>query len=441
MTLNKEVTILYFKSTLKKKTVFVLIFCYLFLLSSFAFADNKPNIVGESAILIDKNSGQILFEKNSNKIMYPASTTKIMTGILTLDLSNLDDKVVVDEKTPYEISGSHIALEPGEILTIRELLYATMIESANDAAVVLAKKIGGSVESFANLMNEKAKSLGLENTNFVNPNGLPNSEHTTTAHDLAFIMRYAVENDTFKSIISNSTFTINPTNKKDEPRYLHSENKMLYAKGSGNQINVGGSTRDIYYPGILGGKTGYTPEAKSCLVSYAKRGDMELISVVLKSSGKNLWVDSHKLLDYGFNNFKSTTLATEGSYLQMLNVTNGVFSQVPAIISQSFSIVLPPEQLDSITSELIISDSIDAPVYDKQILGEQVYMLGDKILGRTKIIAAQNIDRKPDSSKDDLGPTISVSKTLFYSLIGYACFVTLLTLLRIRKRLKQLDDM
>jgi D-alanyl-D-alanine carboxypeptidase (penicillin-binding protein 5/6) len=435
------VTILYFKPTIKKKTIFVLILCNLFLLSSFAFAAKQPSIVGESAILIDKNSGQILFEKNSDKIMYPASTTKIMTGILTLELANLDDKVVVDEKTPYEISGSHIALESGEIITIKDLLYATMIESANDAAVVLAKKVGGSVESFANLMNEKAKSLGLEHTNFVNPNGLPNPNHTTTAHDLAYIMKYATENEMFKSIISNYTYTINPTNKKDVPRYLKSENKMLYGKGTGNKIDVNGSTKDIYYPGIMGGKTGYTPEAKSCLVSYAKRGDMELISVVLKSSGKNIWIDSHKLLDYGFDNFKSTTLAAKGTYLKMLPVTNGVFSQVPAVISQSFSIVLPPDQLESVKTELILSDSIDAPVYDGQILGEQIYTLNGNSVGNTKIIAAQNIDRKPESKTKEEGPKISVSKTLFYSLIGYSCFISLLTILRIRKRLKQLDDM
>jgi len=429
-------------SAYKKIILYFTIFSLLFINSIPALSINTkspPSLVGEAAILIDKNSGKILFEKNSDKIMYPASTTKIMTGILTLELGDLKDIVTVDSKTPFEISGSHIALEPGENLSVEKLLYATLIESANDAAVCLAKHIGGSVENFAKLMNDKALSLGLTNTNFVNPNGLPNPDHTTTAHDLAFIARYALQNEKFKSIVSKYKYTIDPTNKKDEPRYLHSENKMLYATGSGNKISVNGQNRNIYYEGAQGVKTGYTPVAGSCLVSYVKKDNMELISVVLKSSGKNIWVDTHKLLDYGFNNFDSLNISSKNEFIKNVNIENGEFPQVPAITNQKLSIVLSPDELSKVERTVIVPDSMDAPIYPGQILGSIDFTIDNNVVGNVKIVAANAVNRKPTAKLKVEGPSININKTLFYILIAYTSFLTLLIFLRIRKRFKQLS--
>lgn len=426
-----------------KKIISLFFIFYFLFLNSFpalcTSTSNQPKLIAESAILIDKNSGKILFEKNSEKIMYPASTTKIMTGILTLELTNLEDLVTIDAKTPYEIKGSHIALEPGEVLSVKKLLYATMIESANDAAVSLAKHISGTVANFSKLMNEKAKSLGLKNTNFVNPNGLPDPNHTTTAHDLAFIAKYALENETFRSIVSQYSYQIEPTNKKDETRYLHSENKMLYGKGSANQIVVNGQKRNIYYEGIQGVKTGYTPQAGSCLVTYVKKNNMELISVVLKSSGKNVWIDTHKMLDYGFNNFESLSVTTKNQFIKNVIVTNGELPQVTGITNQNLSVTLSPDELSKIKTTIILPDSVDAPIYTGQPLGKINYTLEENIVGIAKIVAASDVNRMPMIQIKKVGPTILINKTILYSLITYTSLLTLLTFLRIRKRFKQLN--
>ncbi|MBF6841874.1 D-alanyl-D-alanine carboxypeptidase family protein, partial [Acinetobacter baumannii] len=153
------------------------------------------------------DTGQILYEKNPHLKLHPASTTKIMTGILAIENGNLNDVVTVDDETPYVIKGSHIALEPGEKLTLKDLLYALLIESANDSALVIAKHIAGTAEEFAKMMNDKAKELGALNTNFVNPHGLTDENHLTTAYDLSLIARYAMKNETFREIVSNYTYT------------------------------------------------------------------------------------------------------------------------------------------------------------------------------------------------------------------------------------------
>jgi len=153
----------------------------------------NPPFLSQSAVLIDAGTGSILAEKDANKKMYPASLTKIMTAIIAIEKGNLSDVITVDNDTPYEISGSHIALEPGEILTLKDLLYALMLPSANDAASVIAKHYGGSTEEFVKLMNDKAKELGALNTHFVNPHGLHDENHYTTATDLAIITKYAMK--------------------------------------------------------------------------------------------------------------------------------------------------------------------------------------------------------------------------------------------------------
>lgn len=300
------------------KKIFKIVFIISILIaSSFSYAsDEALELKAESAILIDGNTGQVLYSKNEGKSMYPASTTKIMTLILALEHSELSEKVTVDSKTPFEVEGSHIALEPGEVLTMEQLLNALMLESANDAALVIAKHISGSVEEFGKLMTSKAKDIGASNTIFVNPNGLPDENHITTAHDLALIAKYGMKNSQFRQFVSRSTGVIPPTNIKKEQRYLNNSNKMLY---SGRIIDVDGKQVPIMYEGVTGIKTGYTDDAQHCLVASASRNGTEYISVVLKTDKQNLYVDTHKLLDYGFENFKEQKLASKGDMAESLN--------------------------------------------------------------------------------------------------------------------------
>lgn len=405
-----------------KHKFFTILITTIFLFTNISFAEEDISIAAESAILMELNTGNILYEKNIDKQMYPASTTKIMTGILTIEMTNLDDMIIIDAKTPFEIHGSHIALEAGEEISIKNLLNATMIESANDAALALAKHIGGSQEGFAKLMNEKAKSLGAKNTNFITPNGLPNTEHLTTVYDMALITKYALNNDVFCSIVNQSTYTIPPTNKKTEARHLNSENKLLYAKGSANKISVNGEIRDIYYEGALGVKTGYTDAAQQCLVSYAKRGDMELLSVVFKSSGKNIWIDTHKLLDYGFNNFEAKPVTLKNKYIGNIDVKNGEFPFVAAVSSDELFLMMKKNESLELDENIVLADKIDAPVYKDQVLGIVEYSKNGKVIGKSKIIAAHDVNlfsEKTQKNSPVKNGYYAVNKVVFWIALIY----------------------
>lgn len=375
---------------MKKTVLIVSIFFIVMSLSSFAYAKD-PNILSESAILIDARTGQVLYEKNAHNIMYPASTTKVMTGILTLEKGNLDEMITVDDKTPYEITGSHIALEPGEVLSLKDILYALMIDSANDAATVAAKHIGGSVEGFAELMNEKAKEVGAKNTNFVNPHGLTHENHVTTAYDLAMIARYAMQNEAFREIVGGYTYSIGPTNKKNVTRYLKSNNRLLY---SSEKINVNGKSVPIKYEGATGVKTGYTIAAQNCLISSAERDGLELIAVVLKASGREVYVDTHSLLDYGFENFTITQLSFENEFIKSIQVDQGDRSYVTAIVKDSIHSIVPKDRVKDIVKSVTIPDKLKAPISQNQVLGKIEYKLDDEVIGAADIISTADIAQK-----------------------------------------------
>lgn len=401
---------------LKKVTAIFLIVFILFNISSLSFA-SEPSISAESAILIDANTGQILFEKNAHKSMYPASTTKIMTGILALELGNLEDKVVIDNETPYGIDGSHIALEPGEIISLEDLIYALLIESANDAAVAIAKHISGSVEEFAKLMNNKAKEIGALNTHFTNPNGLPDKEHTTTAYDLAVMAKYAMQNDKFKDIVKRYNYTIEPTNKKSEPRYLKSSNRMLYGTGPNNMINVDGKWVDIKYEGTDGIKTGYTYEAQNCLVATAARGNQRLISVVLHAIGKNVYVDTHKLLNYGFENYTYKQIGFTNEFIDNIKVEHGDKDLIPAILGESVYITLPKGREGDIEKTVELPDKVTAPISKNQVLGKITYKIDDTALATANIISTIDVNQKAIYKVVNKSFTITLHKKWWFWIL------------------------
>lgn len=375
---------------LKKITVFFLLLFIILNFGTYALAD-EPNISAEAAILIDADTGTVLFEKNIHKKMFPASTTKILTSILAIENGNLEQKVTVDDKTPYEIDGSHIALEPDEILTMNDLIYATLIESANDAAVVIGKHISGSTEEFAKLMNSKAKEFGAINSNFVNPNGLPDDDHTTTAYDLAMIAKHAMQNDLFRSIVSSYTYTIEPTNKKTDSRYLKSANRMLY---SNEKINVNGNNVSIKYEGAIGIKTGYTVAAQQCLVSSAERNGHNLISVVLKANGNNVYIDTHKLLDYGFDNFSNIKIAFKNEYINNIDVENGDKPFVTGIVGDDLHILVPKGKEGEVKRNVVLPEKVSAPVSKGQVIGKVELKLDNKVIDTCNIVSAMEINQK-----------------------------------------------
>ena len=371
-----------------KKVMIVALFLIL-IMSGAAFADDL-NLTGESAILVDMDTGQVLYEKNPHLRLHPASTTKIMTGILAIEHGNFNDLVTVDDETPYQIKGSHIALEPGEQLLFKDLLYALLIESANDSALAIAKHIAGSAEEFGKMMNEKARELGAKDTNFVNPHGLTDENHLTTAYDLSLMARYAMENETFRNIVSNYSYTIPATNKKDESRYLKSANKLLYSSES---INVDGKIVPIKYEGVTGVKTGYTTEAGNCLVASAEKGNRRLLAVVMKSYGNEVFADIHKLFNYGFGSFKNVVIANENEFIQNFQIRNGKVPVVAGIIKDSIICTVSEESVDSITQKVIVDDNLKAPVKEGQAIGKVEYYLEDKLIGSADIVSTMDIER------------------------------------------------
>ncbi|MTI66672.1 MAG: D-alanyl-D-alanine carboxypeptidase [Firmicutes bacterium] len=381
---------------MKKILVITLILIIVLNLTQITYADTL-SIPAETAVLIDAKTGNVLYNKNMDKQMYPASTTKIMTAILALEKTDLDNIVTVDSKTPYETQqgdSSHIALRPGERLTMRDLLHALLIESANDAAVVIARYISGSVEDFSKLMNEKAKEIGAKNTHFTNPNGLPDENHTTTAYDLAIMAKYAMEKQTFREIVSKYKYSISKTNKQPI-RYLKSANRLLYGVGASNQINVNGNYVDIKYDGVNGIKTGYTFAAQNCLVSSAKQGNKDLIAVVLHCQGRNVYIATHKLLNYGFENFESKKIAFKREFIENIKVEHGDMPYVTGIIGKDLYINIPKGRDEDVKRNIVLGEKIQAPIKENQVLGKVEYSLDDEILGTTNIVSATNINMKP----------------------------------------------
>lgn len=344
---------------------------------------------------MDADSSQVIYEKNANKKLYPASTTKIMTGILAIELGNLDDIVTIDNEIVHLTDGSHIALEAGEQLTLEELLNALLIESANDSALAIAKHISGSIDVFVNLMNEKAKEIGAKNTHFVNPNGLHDDEHYSTAYDLALMGQYAMKNDTFKNIVKNYTYTIPVTNKKNEPRFLKSANRLIY---STRKININGNAVPIKYDGATGIKTGYTKKAQSCLVSSVNKDNRNLISVVLKSNGENLFLDTHKLFNFGFENFKNEKLGFSNQFIGNFNVSRGASPIVSGILKDDISYSLNLDKADTVESKINPFEDIQAPIKQGDILGYIEYILDDNVIAKGDIISTADIDIDPNST-------------------------------------------
>lgn len=259
-----------------------------------------PKIEGESAILVDMVTGAVLYSKNADKVQYPASITKIMTSLLAAEYLNMKDKIVMSQSAAYGITisdSSSIYADTGEEFTTEQAMMAVMLQSANEMTLALAEETSGSVKKFVELMNLKAKQLGCTGTHFNNPNGLPDELHYTTASDMAKIARAAWYNPTFRKYTTTTYYEIPPTNKFAETRYLLNHHKMM--KGN-----------TYAYEGVMGGKTGYTDAAGNTLVTYAKRGNMRLVSVVMKSIN-GAYADTAALLDYGFNNFTRTAVKTE----------------------------------------------------------------------------------------------------------------------------------
>lgn len=305
----------------KNLKLLLIIFLFLILDSKVVSAESVayPKLKSEAAVLMDAKTGQVLYKKNMNKKEYPASITKIMTGLIALEQGHLNDILTMSDNAVFSIErdSSNIALDVREKLSLEQALYGMAVASANDAANGIAEYVAGDIETFAQLMNKRAKELGAFNTNFTNANGLPNVNHYTTAYDMALIMRQAIKMTKFKEIFSEDRYEMSSTNKQKDIRYFNNRNDFLNGK--------------YEYDGIIASKIGWTPEAQHTLVTATKQGDRELIVVVMKSQNSDdKYEDTMKLFDYGFDYLAKNPLnefPSKGDIRNTNNIT--IFNGLP----------------------------------------------------------------------------------------------------------------
>lgn len=351
-------------------------------------ATEPPVILAETAIVIDAKTGEVLYDKNMNEQQEPASTTKVITALLALENLDINQTVTIDAETPFT-EGSRVYLLEGENVRVEQLLYALLLESANDAAVALGKEISGSIPAFAERMNKRAAELGAKNTNFINPNGLHEEGHLTTAYDLATIAKEAMKNEKFRELVTTYRYVIPATNKQDT-RYLYNTNRMIYDEKT--KVLVNGVQRVAKYEGSTGIKTGYTSHAGGCLISGAIRGDMELITVVMKSTDEGRFADSIALLDYAFENFKSVKTMDAGTILGEIPVKRGAERKVQVVAMEDAYATLPAEASDSVVdTKVILDNKVRAPIAKGQKVGVVEIYEGNKLVGTVDAVTASGI--------------------------------------------------
>ena len=365
--------------------IITILFFNLFISSSFA-SPIEPDISAESAILIEIDSGEILYEKNANAPMYPASTTKIMTALLTLEHLNLEDKITVPEDMG-PADGSAMYLLPGEVFTVRELLDGLLVKSANDAAVLLARTISGDIQSFATLMNQRAKDIGCTNTSFANPNGLHDPSHTISAHDMALIAREAMKNATFRELVSQVNVTLDETPQTPEKRYFRNTNRFLW---STSKIIYNNEYIPIKYEVVDGIKTGYTGEAGNCLVSSGKKNNIRVISVVFKASGYDVYRDSRLLLDYGFDNFEKKTLIKKDTVLGSQPINYSSQGSLEYGTKEDFVVPYLKSSLPVYNTKIMLND-LKLPISKGDIVGKLV-ISNDKSTNELTLFALNNVE-------------------------------------------------
>lgn len=347
-------------------------------------------LASETAILIEASTGEVLYKKNAEQKMYPASITKLMTILLALENGSLTDEITFSHDAVYSIErgSAHIAIQEGETLTVEQVLRAIILRSANEASNGIAEYVDGSIEEFAKHMTARAKELGCKNTNFVNANGLHNENHYTTAHDMALIAKELLTHADYRKLMSETYYEIPPTNKQTETRYLHGQHQML------NQNSL------YYYQYAIGGKTGFTSEALNTLVTYANQDDMELIAVVMKSTGAEHYTDTTALFEYGFTHYEMVELFSAAEYTKTVRVTE-TYREKPILLEE---ITVTPTgaaryplpigtKTDALKIDCTCPESIEAPVTEGQAIGTISVTLDGEALQSIELTAPKAVAR------------------------------------------------
>ena len=353
------------------------------LLAAISFFTVKADAISaEKWIMVDASTGRVLEEHNADKRSLIASTTKIMTALVICEQCNVLDRMRIP-KEAVGVEGSSMYLKEGEVLTIQELLYGLMLHSGNDAAVALAIYCAGTVEGFAELMNDKAHSIGMVNSHFVNPNGLDAPDHYATARDLALLASYAMDNPIFAQTVSTKTVTVGN-------RTLRNHNKLLW------QVD-----------GAEGVKTGYTKSAGRILVSSTCRDGRRLVVVTINAPSD--WQDHKYLVEKGFSGYKVSEIVCRGDVIGTVEIAGGEQGSVQLIADESFS--YPLAQGEQIEILFRGPGFVYAPVSAGEDAGFACLMIGDHVAGKLPLVYGQTVEQKKIAQK----------RTLFEKIFGGEC--------------------
>ena len=352
-------------------------------------------IHSEAVLIMESETGKVVYEKNGYQIKYPASTTKIMTAILAIENCDLDDLATASEfainSIPYDYSVANIRV--GEQLSIRDLLNVLMIHSANEAAYIIAEHVGGTNEKFAEMMNAKAEEIGCTSTHFVNPNGIQDDNHYSSAYDLALITRYAMQNDTFREIVKTTSYTLPSTNAYPEADRTFTNTNHLIMPSTAQNPNK------YYYPYAIGVKTGYTSAAQNCLVSAAEKDGTEYICVVLGSiygyidgvATSYRYTDSISLFDFAFENFLLKDLTIENEFIESVEIENGTKPLEVAANSTISALVDSDNFNTNYQPQIELNDNLEAPIKKGDIVGIVTYNVdGDNY--SSELIALEDVN-------------------------------------------------
>lgn len=348
---------------------------------SFANGDSAPiNISSKSAILMDVASGQILYEKDSHEKLPPASVTKVMTMLLICEALDsgkikIDDQVQISENAA-SMGGSQIFLEPGESQKVDDLLKGIAVASANDGCVAMAEYVAGSVEAFVDMMNNKAKELGMNDTHFANTNGLPVDNHYTSAHDIAIMSRELLKHDVINKYLTTWM------------------DQVVVGK---KQVNVGlANTNKLikHYQGATGVKTGFTQEAKYCLSASAKRGETHLVAATLGAqTSPERFKDATSLLNYGFANYESVKLCSKGDSVATLTLDKAEENKVDLVAKDDLALLIKKGSARDFTKKIKVSENPKLPLKAGTVLGNVEVYKDNKLVGKVDIVNTKDINK------------------------------------------------
>ncbi len=329
-----------------------------------------PNVNAASALVLETSTARVLAAQNAHARLPMASTTKIMTALIAIEHGDLSNMVTVSANA-YGTEGSSIYLELEEQISLQDLLYGLMLKSGNDAAVAIAEHVGGSVDNFVQMMNEKAQNLGCVNTRFANPNGLPNDEHYTTAFDLARIAAYALHNPIFKTIVNTTYYQ---TTTGNHVRTFKNSNKLLWQ-----------------YEGTTGVKTGYTKAAGRCLVFAAQKDGFDVVGVVLNCP--DMWNDAATLMDYAFDAYDMQTVYRTGEIVRVAVVERGDKNSLNIVTQNDILLPIEKGKQEDIVFRVDCPHVLEAPVDFGQTIGTLEVYLDGRLIANCDLVAAEEIGR------------------------------------------------